>query len=212
MGRKRNNEILYFVYCALCVTCPCNYFISWLNIFSHCITLLMTSTSTSFPSPFPLSLSSHSSSSPSLSSSFFLFSRFSLLLFSLPFLPLPLLSFSPFPSSLIPLPLSLPLCVPSSFIPLPLPVFVPSSLIPIPLFLPLPLFVPSSLFLFLFLHSSPQVLAADVAKERPLIVTISADSTARLWNYDNLKCEIVHSFRSDEPISVAIHSSGNQVI
>ena len=56
------------------------------------------------------------------------------------------------------------------------------------------------------------VLAADVAKERPVIVTISADSTARLWNYDNMKCEVVHSFRSDEPISVAIHSSGTQRI
>ena len=43
-------------------------------------------------------------------------------------------------------------------------------------------------------------------------MTISADSTARLWNYDNMKCEVVHSFRSDEPISVAIHSSGIQGI
>ena len=52
------------------------------------------------------------------------------------------------------------------------------------------------------------MLAADVAKERSVIVTVSTDCTARLWNYETLKCEVVHSFRSEEPVSVAIHSSG----
>jgi WD40 repeat protein len=43
-------------------------------------------------------------------------------------------------------------------------------------------------------------------------VTVSNDHTARFWNYETLKCEMVHSFRTDEPISVALHSSGFQVL
>lgn len=80
-----------------------------------------------------------------------------------------------------------------------------------------PLFInPSSRTLRPFFPLFPlfptQVLAADIAKERSVIVTVAADSTARLWNYETLKCEVVHSFRSDEPVSVAMHASGQSQI
>jgi WD40 repeat protein len=44
-----------------------------------------------------------------------------------------------------------------------------------------------------------------------VLATVSADATARLWNYDSLKCEIVHRFTGDEPLSIAIHSSGRRI-
>jgi WD40 repeat protein len=56
------------------------------------------------------------------------------------------------------------------------------------------------------------LLAADLAYERPLMITIGADCTARLWNYNTMKCELTHDFGVDEPISVAFHSSGFQVL
>ena len=56
------------------------------------------------------------------------------------------------------------------------------------------------------------LLAADLAYERPLMITIGADCTARLWNYQTMKCELTHDFGADEPISVAFHSSGFQVL
>lgn len=56
------------------------------------------------------------------------------------------------------------------------------------------------------------LLAADLAYERPLMITIGADCTARLWNYNTMKCELTHDFGADEPISVAFHSSGFQVL
>lgn len=56
------------------------------------------------------------------------------------------------------------------------------------------------------------ILAADLAYERPLMITIGADCTARLWNYNTMKCELTHDFGQDEPISVAFHSSGFQVL
>lgn len=57
-----------------------------------------------------------------------------------------------------------------------------------------------------------QLLGADLAYERPLMVTISADCTARIWNYQMLRCELTHDFGVDEPLSVAFHSSGFQVL
>jgi WD40 repeat protein len=57
-----------------------------------------------------------------------------------------------------------------------------------------------------------QLLAADLAYERPLMVTIAADCTARIWNYSLLRCELTHDFGVDEPLSVAFHSSGFQVL
>jgi len=56
-------------------------------------------------------------------------------------------------------------------------------------------------------HTS-SIIAGDIAFERPLILTISMDSTARIWNYMTLKCELVHYFRNEEPLAAAFHSSG----
>ena len=81
------------------------------------------------------------------------------------------------------------------------------------------------------------VLSADMAVDRPLIITISAgfpahllivmfiwiimyvclfvclcsDNSARIWNYNTFKCELIHYFRLDEPIGVAFHPNGFQV-
>lgn len=61
-------------------------------------------------------------------------------------------------------------------------------------------------------HHTSAILAADMAFERPLVVTIGADATARVWNYLSGKCELVHYFRTEDPISVAFHPSGFQIL
>ncbi|KAK0358809.1 hypothetical protein LTR94_033888, partial [Friedmanniomyces endolithicus] len=60
-------------------------------------------------------------------------------------------------------------------------------------------------------HTS-SILSADIAFERPLIVTIGADATMRVWNYLTEKCELVHYFRNEEPLACALHTSGFQVL
>ena len=56
------------------------------------------------------------------------------------------------------------------------------------------------------------IVAADVALHRPLLVTISADCTARVWNYVNRKCEVVQQFGAEDPRAVAVHTNGLQVL
>jgi len=60
-------------------------------------------------------------------------------------------------------------------------------------------------------HTS-SVVAADLAYERPLLITVANDNTARIWNYQTQKCELYHFFRSDEPLSVAISATGFQIL
>ncbi|KAJ1432624.1 hypothetical protein B484DRAFT_26768 [Ochromonadaceae sp. CCMP2298] len=60
-------------------------------------------------------------------------------------------------------------------------------------------------------YHTATLMGADLAYERPLLITIGADCTARVWNYHTMKCEVVHDFGADEPIAVAFHSSGFQV-
>lgn len=57
-------------------------------------------------------------------------------------------------------------------------------------------------------HHLLPILAMDIAFERPLLATVSADRTCRVWNYETLKCEIIHNFRTDDLFSVAIHPTG----
>jgi cilia- and flagella-associated protein 57 len=57
------------------------------------------------------------------------------------------------------------------------------------------------------------IIAADMAFHRSLLVTVGADETARIWNFESMKCELVHRFPpSENPIGVAIHPSGFQVV
>ena len=42
-----------------------------------------------------------------------------------------------------------------------------------------------------------------------MLVTVSSDSSLRIWNFETMKCEVVHVFKNDEPQSVAIHISGS---
>ena len=56
------------------------------------------------------------------------------------------------------------------------------------------------------------LISADLAYERPLLVTISIDCTLRIWNYHTNKCQLVYNFNNDEPIAVAFHNSGFQIL
>ena len=47
---------------------------------------------------------------------------------------------------------------------------------------------------------------------RSLLITVSYDHTARIWDYTTNRCELYHSFRNDEPVTVAIHPTGFQTI
>ena len=60
-------------------------------------------------------------------------------------------------------------------------------------------------------HAGP-IISSDIAQERSIMITIcSADASARVWNFETKKCELVHDFKSDDPLSVAVHNSGFQV-
>lgn len=60
-------------------------------------------------------------------------------------------------------------------------------------------------------HSSG-VAAASIASHRPIVVTISSDCSARVWNYVTKKCEFLVDFEGDEPRAVAVHFNGLQVL
>jgi WD40 repeat protein len=53
------------------------------------------------------------------------------------------------------------------------------------------------------------ITCSSMATERSILVTLCVDdNTVRVWNYETQKCEVVHHFGSDEPISLAVHSNG----
>ena len=53
------------------------------------------------------------------------------------------------------------------------------------------------------------ITCSDMAVERSILVTLCVDdNTARIWNYETQKCEVVHHFGSDEPLSIAVHTNG----
>lgn len=57
-------------------------------------------------------------------------------------------------------------------------------------------------------HTGP-IKAAGMALERSIVATICVeDNSLRIWNYETKKCEVVHHFGSDEPVSLAVHPSG----
>ena len=60
-------------------------------------------------------------------------------------------------------------------------------------------------------HSSA-IISADVAFHKNICATVSLDGTARLWNYDTCRCELVHKFSQEDPLALAIHPSGFQLI
>lgn len=61
-------------------------------------------------------------------------------------------------------------------------------------------------------HHTLSLACASMARDRPLVATVSSDHTARVWNYESLKCELVHNFQSDEPLAVGMHPSGFQML
>ena len=60
------------------------------------------------------------------------------------------------------------------------------------------------------LHRAP-VIGADVAQQRSIIVTISQDHTTRVWNFESMKCELVHDFRSEDLSAISVFYTGFQV-
>lgn len=61
-------------------------------------------------------------------------------------------------------------------------------------------------------HNST-ILSADMAYDRPLLLTLGGDMMARLWNYHSGKCEIVHHFLpTEEPLACAMHPNGFQCL
>jgi len=53
------------------------------------------------------------------------------------------------------------------------------------------------------------ITCATMAVERSILVTLCVDdNTVRVWNYETQKCEVVHHFGSDEPLSIAVHNTG----
>jgi WD40 repeat protein len=58
-----------------------------------------------------------------------------------------------------------------------------------------------------------KVVGLDIAGQRPVAATISMDASFRLWDFEALRCELVHEFRSDDvPLALSIHYSGFQVL
>jgi WD40 repeat protein len=61
-------------------------------------------------------------------------------------------------------------------------------------------------------YHSQGVLGADMALQRPLLVTISSEGYARVWSYDKpVRCEFVEKL-DDSPLAVAVHHNGLQVL
>ena len=60
-------------------------------------------------------------------------------------------------------------------------------------------------------HLQP-ILCADMARGRPLIATISADQSCRIWNYETLTCDLINYFRTDESLTLSMHPSGFQML
>lgn len=58
-----------------------------------------------------------------------------------------------------------------------------------------------------------KIIGLDTASQRPVAATISMDASFRLWDFETLRCELVHEFRSDDiPMALSIHHSGFQVL
>lgn len=55
------------------------------------------------------------------------------------------------------------------------------------------------------------ITGLDVCVRKPLLITCGADKTLRMWNYASKMCEQVKAL-PDEPLSVALHPSGNNVL
>ena len=61
-------------------------------------------------------------------------------------------------------------------------------------------------------HQS-KIVGLDIAVQRPIAMTISADSSARVWNFETFKCELVHDFRADDqPLALSVLYTGMQVL
>jgi len=56
------------------------------------------------------------------------------------------------------------------------------------------------------------IISSDVAYHRSLYATLSMDSALRIWNFETMKCELTHKFLQEDPIALAMHPSGFQII
>lgn len=56
------------------------------------------------------------------------------------------------------------------------------------------------------------VIGTSIASQRSILATVSNDNSARLWNFETMKCELVHRFQNDDPLDIGIHPNGFQVV
>ena len=61
-------------------------------------------------------------------------------------------------------------------------------------------------------HHNGGIIAADGAAQKPLVFTIADDNTCRIWNFQKKKCELVHSFRTEEPLALSVHFMGTMLL
>jgi hypothetical protein len=60
-------------------------------------------------------------------------------------------------------------------------------------------------------YHAGNILSVDSPLQRPVVISLGADQTIRVWNYLKLKNELVHKFR-DEPVCVSSHFNGLQCL
>jgi len=56
------------------------------------------------------------------------------------------------------------------------------------------------------------IIDSSLCQQKPLLATVGADRTVRIWNYLKWHCELCQGFQSDDPTCVSIHPSGTQII
>ena len=60
-------------------------------------------------------------------------------------------------------------------------------------------------------HES-SVISTSMAAQRSIIASVSTDNTVRVWNFETMKCELVHRFHNDDPLDIGIHPNGFQIV
>lgn len=56
------------------------------------------------------------------------------------------------------------------------------------------------------------IIAADSSYQKPTLLTIGSDRTARLWNTNTMKCMFVHDLKIDSATAIALHHTGGQAL
>ncbi|CAN0224279.1 unnamed protein product, partial [Discosporangium mesarthrocarpum] len=55
------------------------------------------------------------------------------------------------------------------------------------------------------------VLGMSGCVAKPVVVTVGADRSLRVWNYIKWRCDVIYDFRLEDPSCVSLHPTGFQV-